>query len=153
MRAAVLLLVLCAPLGAHKFHYSRTEINWNTAAGIAEFVVTLHADDLEAELRKQRRQLELDGDKEAEPLACAYTISVLDLDGVRLRCIGMKVGREFVEVYLEAAVRRAPGWLANRILLTDLADQRNDVELRKDGRLSGPRIQFNSSETRKDLRW
>ena len=29
MRAAVLLL-LCAPLGAHKFHYSKTEINWNT---------------------------------------------------------------------------------------------------------------------------
>ncbi len=153
MRPAVLLLALCAPLGAHKFHYSRTEINWNTAAGTLELIVTLHADDLEAELRKKQRQLELDRDKEAERLACAYTISALELDGVRPRCIGMKVGREFVEVYLEAAARRAPGWLGNRILVADLADQRNDVELRKDGRLVGPRIQFNSSETRKDLRW
>jgi hypothetical protein len=34
-----------------------------------------------------------------------------------------------------------------------LADQRNDVELKKDGRYTGPRIQFNSSETKKDLRW
>lgn len=148
----LLLLGACAAVGAHTFHYSKTEMNWNTAARTLEVVVTLHADDIEAQLRKTHRQLELDRDKEAEGLVCAYTVRALELGGAR--CIGMKVNRDYVDVFLEVGLRGAPpGRLTNRILVDELADQRNDVELKKDGRYVGPRIQFNSSETKKDLRW
>jgi hypothetical protein len=153
VRRTEALLLLWASLGAHTFHYSKTEINWNTAARTLEMIVTLHADDLEAELRKAHPQLELDRDKEAEPLSCAYAVKALDLARLRPRCIGIKVSRELVEVYLEAAAAAPPARLSNRILIDDLPDQRNDVELRKDGKLAGPRIQFNTSETRKELRW
>ena len=152
MRLAVLLL-LCAQLEAHKFHYSRTEINWNSTAKTLEFIVTLHADDIEAHLRQSHAQLELDRDKTAEPLVCAYTLKALDLNAMRARCLGMKVGRDFVDVFLEAPVESPPSQLTNRILVEDLSDQRNDVELKRDGKLLGPRIQFNSSEIRKALRW
>ncbi len=148
----LLLVGVCAAVGAHTFHYSRTEMNWNTAARTLEIVVTLHADDIEAQLRKTHRQLELDRDKEAEGLVCAYTAGALGLGGAR--CIGIKVGKDSVEVYLEMGVPGGPpARLTNRILVEELADQRNDVELKKDGRYVGPRIQFNSSETKKDLRW
>lgn len=152
MRLAAAVL-LCASVEAHKSHYSRTEINWNTAAHTLEVVATLHADDIEALLRKTRRQIELDRDKDAERLVCAYTIEALELPAIRLRCLGMKVSRDFVEVFLEAPVKNPPRSLRNRILIEDLPDQRNDVELKKDGKFLGPRIQFNTSETRKDLRW
>jgi hypothetical protein len=75
------------------------------------------------------------------------------LKAIRARCLGMKVGRDFVDVFLEASVKAPPEQLQNRILIEDLSDQRNDVELKRDGKLVGPRIQFNSSETRKALRW
>lgn len=152
MRLAVLLSV-CALLWAHTFHYSRTEMNWNTEAKTLEIIATLHADDVESQLRKTRRQLELDRDKDAEPLVCAYVIGALDLASLKPRCIGMKVSRDYVEVFLEAPVTTPPKSLRNRILIEDFTDQRNDVELKKNGRFTGPRIQFNSSETRKDLRW
>ncbi|MBL8237836.1 MAG: hypothetical protein JNM66_10485 [Bryobacterales bacterium] len=146
-------LCLCASLEAHKFHYSRTEINWNTAARRVEIIATLHADDIETRLRQSHAQLELDRDKRAEKLVCAYTAGALALGALRPRCIGMKVGRDYVDVYLEAAVEAPPKVLTNRILIENLPDQRNDVELRKDGKLLGPRIQFNTSETRKEVRW
>lgn len=152
MRAAVLLF-LCVPLGAHKFHYSKTEINWNSVAKSVEIVATLHADDIEAQLRKTRRQLELDRDKDAELMVCAYVVSALDLPGVRLRCLGMKVSRDFVDVFLEGPAGTPPKTLTNRILTEEIEDQRNDVELKRDGKLTGPRIQFNTSETRKTLPW
>lgn len=148
-----LLLLVCASLGAHQFHYSKTEINWNTAAKTLEIIATLHADDIEAELRKTHPQLEIDRDKQAEALTCAYTVQALGLAPLKPRCIGIKVAREFVDVYLEAPISSPPKSLTNRILTADLPDQRNDVELRRDGKLTGPRIQFNSSETKKDLRW
>jgi hypothetical protein len=152
MRLAVLIL-WCVQLEAHKFHYSRTEINWNRTAKTLEFIVTLHADDIEAHLRQSHAQLELDRDKVAESLVCTYTINALDLKAIRARCLGMKVGRDFVDVFLEASVKTPPEQLQNRILIEELSDQRNDVELKRDGKLLGPRIQFNSSETRKALRW
>ena len=152
MRAALLLL-LCMSLSAHKFHYSRTEINWNTTAGTLEIIATLHVDDIEARLRQTHAQLELDRDKTAESLVCAYTIQALDLGALRPRCIGMKVSRDFVDVFIEASVKSPPDRLTNRIMVDEFTDQRNDVELRRDGKLLGPRIQFNSSETRKALRW
>lgn len=152
MRALAALL-LSASLEAHKFHYSRTEINWNTQAKTLEIIATLHADDIEAHLRQTHRQLELDRDKAAEPLVCAYVLKALELPAIRPRCIGMKVARDTVDVFLEAPVEGPPRTLTNRLLIEDLDDQRNDVECRKDGRYTGPRIQFNSSETRKDLRW
>jgi len=147
------LLLLCVSLEAHKFHYSRTEINWNSTSKTLEIIATLHADDIEAHLRQSHAQLELDRDKQAEKLVCAYTIKALDLSAIRPRCIGMKVSRDYVDVYLEAAANRPLSKLTNRILIEDLPDQRNDVELKRDGKLLGPRIQFNTSETRKDLRW
>lgn len=148
----LLLLGVCAAMGAHTFHYSKTEINWNTAAKTLEIVATLHADDIEAFLRKTHRQLELDRDKQAEPLVCGYTMQALEMSGAR--CIGIKVNRDYVDVFLELALPGAPpARLTNRILIEDLADQRNDVELKKDGRYIGPRIQFNSLETRKPLLW
>lgn len=147
------LLLLCASMDGHKFHYSRTEINWNTAARTLEFIVTLHADDMEAFLRKSHRQLEIDRDREAESLVCAYTLRALDLGPVRARCVGMKTGRDFVDVFLEAAIQTPPATLTNRILIEDISDQRNDVELKRDGKPTGPRIQFNTSEIRKALRW
>jgi hypothetical protein len=150
LRRTDALLLACACLQAHTFHYSKTEINWNTTAKTLEIIVTLHADDIEAELRKSHPQLELDRDKQAEPLTCAYAAKALDL---KARCIGIKVSRDFVDVFLEAPVLTPPARLSNRILIDALPDQRNDVELRKDGKLTGPRIQFNTSETRKDLRW
>jgi hypothetical protein len=152
MRLAALLF-LCAQLEAHKFHYSRTEINWNSTAKTLEFIVTLHADDIEAHLRQSHAQLELDRDKVAESLVCAYTLKALDLKPMRARCLGMKVGRDFVDVFLQAPAESPPVQLTNRILVEDLSDQRNDVELKRDGKLLGPRIQFNSSEIRKALRW
>lgn len=148
-----LFLLLCVSLRAHKFHYSRTEINWNSAARTLEIIATLHADDIEAHLRQSHAQLEIDRDKQAEKLVCAYTIKALDMAALRPRCIGMKVSRDYVDVYLEAAANTPPKTLNNRILIESLPDQRNDVELKKDGKLLGPRIQFNTSETRKDLRW
>lgn len=147
------LLLLCASLEAHKFHYSRTEINWNSTAKTLEIIATLHADDIEAHLRQSHAQLELDRDKQAEKLVCAYTIKALDLAAIRPRCIGIKVSRDYVDVYLEAPAAAPPKTLTNRILIENLPDQRNDVELKRDGKLLGPRIQFNTSETRKDLRW
>lgn len=152
MRAAI-LLVLCIPLGAHKFHYSKTEINWNSYAGSVEVVVTLHAEDLEQQLRKKRPQLELDRDAEAETLVCAYVAASLVFPSTPLRCLGMKVGRDFVDVFLEGAAPRPPSSLTNRLLVDSLDDQRNDVELRRDGKLTGPRSQFNTSETKKNLSW
>ena len=153
MRRSVLLTLVCASLGAHTFHYSKTEINWNTAAKTLEIVATLHADDIEAHLRNTHKQLELDRDKESESLVCAYTIQALDLTQFKPRCIGIKVNRDYVDVFLEAPINTPPKSLRNRILIEDLPDQRNDVECKKDGRYTGPRIQFNTSETRKDLRW
>jgi hypothetical protein len=153
MVRSALFFLLCASLQAHKFHYSKTEINWNSAAKTLEIVATLHADDIEAHLRKTHKQLELDRDKESEPLLCAYTIQALDLGQYKPRCIGIKVSRDYVDVFLEAPVSTPPKSLRNRILTEDLPDQRNDVELKKDGKFTGPRIQFNTSETRKDLRW
>lgn len=149
MHRAVLLL-LCASSEAHKFHYSKTEINWNRRGNALEIIATLHADDIESFLRKTFPGIELDRDKKAEALVCAYTIKAL---GLTARCIGMKVSRDYVEVFLEAPAKAPPQSLTNRILIEDLPDQRNDVELKRDGKLIGPRIQFNASETRKDLRW
>ena len=45
MRPAVLLL--CTVLEAHKFHYSKTELNWNTTNKSLEIIATLHAEDIE----------------------------------------------------------------------------------------------------------
>ncbi|MFN0100572.1 MAG: DUF6702 family protein [Bryobacteraceae bacterium] len=152
MRLAAMLLMY-ASLEAHKFHYSKTEINWNTANKTLEIIATLHADDIEAFLRKTHAQLELDRDKQAESLVCAYTVQALDLADIRPRCLGMKVSRDFIDVFLEAGINTPPENLTNRILIEDLPDQRNDVELKRDGKLLGTRIQFNTSETRKALRW
>lgn len=146
-------LWVCALLPAHTFHYSKTEINWNTAAATLEIIATLHVDDIEVQLRKSHPQIEIDRDSEAERLLCAYVAAALELSARRHRCIGAKPGREFVDVFLELPVSAPPRTLRNRILIEDLPDQRNDVELKKDGKLLGPRIQFNSSETRRDLRW
>jgi hypothetical protein len=63
------------------------------------------------------------------------------------------VGVHFVDVFLEGGAPRPPRSLRNRILSEEIADQRNDVELKRDGKLIGPRIQFNSLETERDLRW
>lgn len=152
MRPLLWLLPLTAAM-AHQFHYSRTEVNWNTRAKTLEIIVTLHAADIEAKLRETDPQLEIDRDPQAEPAVCRYTLVHLRFPGVQPRCLGMKVGREFVDVFLEAALERPPERLTNTLLAAELSDQRNDVELRRDGRLVGPRIQFNSSETRRDLRW
>ena len=149
MRACMLLLI-CASLTAHKFHYSKTEINWNTTNKTIEIIATLHADDIEARLRQTHAQLELDRDKKAESLVCAYTIKAL---GLKARCLGMKVSRDYVDVFLEAPANPPPANLTNRILIENLPDQRNDVELKKDGKLIGPRIQFNTSEISKALPW
>jgi hypothetical protein len=150
----LLPLLLSFPLAAHQFHYSRTEVNWNSSASAIEVVATLHADDIEAVLRQlHRRQIELDGDKDAEALVCAYIVRTLEFRGVRLRCLGMKVSVHFVDVFLEGGAARPPQSLRNRILTEEIADQRNDVELKRDGKLLGPRIQFNSLETERDLRW
>jgi len=148
----LLILGVCAAVGAHTFHYSKTEMNWNTAARTLEIVVTLHADDIEAQLRKTHRQLELDRDKEAEGLVCAYTAGALGLGGAR--CIGMKVGKDSVEVYLEMGVAGGPpARLTNRIFVEELGDRRNELGLKKDGGYTGPRNSFNDLETEKDLRW
>ncbi len=150
----LLPLLLSLPLAAHKFHYSRTEVNWNSGASTIEVVTTLHADDIEAVLRQlHQRHIELDGDKDAEALVCSYAVRTLEFRGVRLRCLGMKVGVHFVDVFLEGAAARPPRSLRNRILTEEIAGQRNDVELKRDGKLLGPRIQFNSLETERDLRW
>ena len=146
-------------LGGNAYHKtatalnSKTELNWNTAAKTLEIVATLHAVDIDARLRKTHKQIELDRDKESEPHLCAYTIQALDLAPLKPRRIGIKVSRDYVDVFLEAPVSTPPQSLHNRILIEDLSGQRNDVELKKDGRSTGPRIQFNTSETRKDLRW
>ena len=153
MRRAAVALALGGALAAHQFHYSRTEINWNTQAKTLEIIVTLHADDIQAKLREKHPGLELDRDPQAEPLVCAYTLDALRLQPLKPRCLGIKVGREFLDVFLEAPVAAPPASLTNTILTAELPDQRNDVELKKDGRLLGPRIQFNTSETRKPLRW
>ena len=147
---AYMLLLMCASMSAHKFHYSKTEINWNTTNKTIEIIATLHADDIEARLRQTHAQLELDRDKKAESIVCAYTIKAL---GLKARCLGMKVSRDYIDVFLEAPVKSPPDKLSNRILIEDLPDQRNDVELKKDGNLIGPRIQFNTSETGKALPW
>lgn len=152
MRSALLLL-MCAPLGAHTFHYSRTEINWNSRSRTLEIIATLHADDIEARLRQSHKQIELDRDKDAESLVCAYVLQTFQFPAIRLRCLGMKVGRDYVDVFLEGPAATPPNSLTNRILIEDLDDQRNDVELKRDGKLTGPRIQFNTSEIRKALRW
>ncbi|MBI2687274.1 MAG: hypothetical protein HYX27_13225 [Acidobacteria bacterium] len=149
----MLLAAFVFPAEAHQFHYSKTEINWNTAAKTLEIIATLHADDIEAVLRKTHAQLEVDRDKQAESLVCAYVLKSFELRSVRPRCLGMKVGRDFIDVFLEARVEAPPKSLRNRILIEQIAGQRNDVELKKDGKLLGPRIQFNTSEIRKDLRW
>lgn len=146
----LLPLLLCAALAAHQFHYSRTEINWNSASRTLEIIATLHADDIEFELRKSRPQIELDRDKESEPLVCAYTAKAL---GLTAKCIGIKVSRDYVDVFLETSAAAPPSSLTNRILIEDRPGQRNDVELKRDGKRLGPRIQFNTSETRKALRW
>jgi len=153
MRRSVLLLVLCAELQAHKFHYSKTEMNWNSGSRSLEIIATLHTDDIEAYLRKAHPQLEIDRDAPAEGFVCAYVQRALQMPAIRPRCLGMKVSLHFVDVFLEASAPAPPKSMENRILVEDLDDQRNDVELKKDGKLLGPRIQFNSSETRKDLRW
>ena len=141
MRPAVLLL--CTALGAHKFHYSKTELNWNTTNKSLEIIATLHAEDIETLLR-----LDLDNPKQAEPQVCAYTSKALN---IKARCIGIKISRDFIDVFLEA--QAPPANLTNKILIENLPDQRNDVELKRDGKLLGPRIQFNTSETSKPLRW
>ena len=143
MRPAVLLL--CTVLGAHKFHYSKTEINWNTTNKSLEIIATLHAEDIETLLR-----LDLDNPKQAEPQVCAYTSKALN---IKARCIGIKISRDFIDVFLEAPAQAPPANLTNKILIENLPDQRNDVELKRDGKLLGPRIQFNTSETSKPLRW
>lgn len=148
-----ILFLMCASLQAHKFHYSKTEINWNTSNNTVEIIATLHAEDIEALLRKSHAQLELDGGKQAEFLVCAYTLQALDLKPLRPRCLGINTGRDFIDVFLEASAKSPPRNLTNRLLIDDLPDQRNDVELKRDGKLLGPRIQFNTAETRRPLRW
>jgi len=140
-----LLLLLCASLEAHKFHYSKTEINWNSTNNSLEIIATLHAEDIESLLH-----LDLDNPKQSEPLICAYTAKALDITA---RCIGVKLRRDFLDVFLEVPIKSPPANFTNRILIEDIPDQRNDVELKRDGKLLGPRIQFNTSETRKALRW
>lgn len=158
MRLAAALW-LCAAGWAHQYHASRTEADWNSQTKRVEMVASLHIDDVEAMLRADSgRHVELDKDKEAEGLVCGYVARRLELRGAggepfAMKCIGVKVLRHFVEVYVEAysATGVAPKRMRNGILTERLADQMNQVDWKRDGRLAAAGLVFSAKKEWGDL--
>jgi hypothetical protein len=152
IRIALLLFMACLP--AHQFHYSATEINWNANELTLEIIATLHADDIEALMKTRTgRSIELGSDSEA--LVCRYVSEVFAVRGTALRCLGMKVGREFIDVYLEGkpGTGRPPRYLRNQILLRELSDQKNQVILKKDGKRVAVVMTFEDGDDWKIIPW
>jgi hypothetical protein len=159
MRRAAAALALAAAAAGHQYHASRTEAEWNSRTQRVELVASLHIDDLEELLRAETgRHIELDRDREAESLVCAYTARRIEFRGAAgepfaLRCVGIKVMRHFVEVYAEAyaAGGVVPKRMRNAILTERLADQVNQVLWRRGGAPAGPDLLFTRQKEWMDL--
>lgn len=132
---------MAAALWAHTYHFAVVQVDHNTQSRRLEFVVTLHADDLEEALRRRTgRAIEIDRTKDAEALVQAYVRDKLELRGpdskaATLRWVGMEVKLHFVTAYLEApAPARTERLTARADFFFDLfADQVNTLRLRRDG--------------------
>lgn len=155
-----MLLLVAAACHGHTYHFSITEMNRNTGSSSVELVVTIHADDLEQLLRKAKPQLEIDRDPDAEKLACAYTLTVVSLRTAKkapvpMQCLGIKVYRHYVDVYLEgkAPVGQAPAAMRNQILVKELGDQQNQLKLKVDNHPAGKLLLFEAKEEWKLLAW
>lgn len=130
-----------AVLRAHTYHFAVVQVDHNTQSRRLEFVVTLHADDLQEALRRRTgRPIEIDRAKDAEALVQAYVRDRLELrnpDGkpAALKWVGMEVKLHFVTIYLEAtAPPRTERLTARADFFFDLfADQVNALRLRRDG--------------------
>ena len=139
-------------LGAHQFHFGHLDANWNSRGRTMELTVRLHADDLEALLRKQQgRGLELDRDPQAERLACAYVLQTVAFDGVRFRCIGMEVTTHFATLFLEGPAASPPRRARFQSLSSEFPDQINTLQWQQDGKAIGPTVPFLPSESWKSL--
>ena len=139
-------------LGAHQFHFGHLDANWNSHSRALELVVRLHADDLEALLRKQQgRGLELDRDPEAERLACAYVLQTVAMDEVRFRCIGMEVTTHFATLFLEGRSAHPPRRARFQSLSSAFPDQVNTLQRQVDGKAIGPTVPFLPSDSWKPL--
>ncbi|MCX6609118.1 MAG: hypothetical protein NTV52_36755 [Acidobacteria bacterium] len=139
-------------LGAHQFHFGHLDANWNSHSRALELTVRLHADDLEALLRKQQgRGLELDRDPQAERLACAYVLQTVAFDDLRLRCIGMEVSTHFVTLFLEGPSPASPRRARFQSLAAEFPDQVNTLQMQQDGKPIGPAVPFLPANTWKPL--
>lgn len=151
-RLLLALTISTAALFAHQFHYGHIDANWNPAARTVELTVRLHADDLEALLRRQaQRPLELDRDPAAERLACAYVLSTVAIDQLRFRCIGMKVTTHAATLFLEAPAASPPRRARFHSFSTEFADQINTLQLLRAEKPVGPALTFTSRDTWKPL--
>jgi len=132
------ILLAIAQLAAHKFHFSRTEIDYHPPR--LEIVVTLHAG-------------ELPFPAESEKAACAYVLANFAIKNTPLRCVGAKSSVHYLDVFLEGDAPAPPAAARNQILRKEFPDQRNSVLLRREARPIGKAIEFGGADEWKPLIW
>lgn len=156
MRPVLFLMAGWTVAFAHKFEFSTADVDWVSASSTVEIVLSLHTDDIEAYLRKTRQpELEIDRDKAAEALVCEYVLTVFEIRQTPLRCIGIKPGLHFTEVYLEGSPRNRnpPPYLRNEILAKQHPNQKNLVNLKQNNRPIGRSLEFTAAGGWKSLPW
>jgi hypothetical protein len=135
------IVLLCAPVSAHKFHASLAEVEYNATTGSVEFAVRLFVDDLEASLsREHGRTVRIDSTSQFDAYALAYlnsSISVRDTSGARLQLawVGKDVSVDVVWVFVEAP---APNGLdgariGDKVFFDLFDDQVNTVIVKNHG--------------------
>ena len=131
-----------AAAGAHKFHTSFTEADYNAAERSLQIALRTFPDDLENVLsRRGGKAVRLDRKKEAEPLLAAYLRETFQLknargEAVKLSWIGMDAGVDSAWLYFEAHLPEGPAGtqLRHQFMFDLYDDQINLVNIKRDGK-------------------
>jgi len=141
-----------SPASAHNIFTTFTRIDWNKRAGTLEFVIQVHASDLEArlslDLKKRLTFLEKKDYPALEHATGPWALHHLQLDvndkPLPLTYLGMEMKDQLVYLYLETSCKDKPKQIRvmNSMFLEDLPGELNSVMavvegVRKAGEITG----------------
>lgn len=147
------LLTLWAP--AHPIHISVTEIEFDEKEKELEIVMRIFADDLEASIRMDRNEPELDllhppKDVTTDELAKEYIVKrfqvALDGKQQKLKYLGSEVDGDALVFYIQ--VVQVKSWksitVTNNVILETYDDQSNIVHVTVKGKTKSLRLMRNN---------
>lgn len=132
------MLLFTSGLGAHPFHVSLTEAEWNPKSKKLEVAIRLHPSDLEEALRQRtKKRISLEKTENIDELIQDYLASVFIVHegkkkAAKIEWVGKEIDVKDAWLYVEIPLEQGPEGIeiSNRAFFELLEDQVNLITIR-----------------------